>query len=79
MLFRTPDEWRFAVHFDEPRGVADGRLDDPAPSGEPGTAQAALHRRAEELAHRRLEIAWREADGPGWWTGTVTGCGPLRP
>ncbi|GAA2157055.1 hypothetical protein GCM10009760_58750 [Kitasatospora kazusensis] len=77
VLYRTPDRWRFAVYFTDPRGVADGGLDHPVPSCEPEIAQAALHRRAEELTHRKLDVAWQEAGQPGCWTGAVTNTGPL--
>ncbi|MCF3133816.1 hypothetical protein [Streptomyces olivochromogenes] len=76
VLYRTADRWRYAVYFTEPAGVADGALTDPASSSEPGTAQAALLRTAEELTHRQLGVLWRESDQPDWWTGTVTSAGP---
>ncbi|MFE2723609.1 hypothetical protein [Kitasatospora sp. NPDC059327] len=77
ILYRTPDRWRFAVSFEAPGGIADGALDHPAPSCEPETAQAALHRRAEELTHRALEVSWQPADQPDQWIGLVTRAGPL--
>ncbi|MEV8529462.1 hypothetical protein AB0451_35955 [Streptomyces sp. NPDC052000] len=75
VLYRTPNQWRFALHFEAP--TAHGALDHPAPSCEPETAQAALHRRAEELTHRELEVSWQPTDQPDWWTGVVTKTGPL--
>lgn len=77
VLYRTPDRWRFAIYFEAPGGTADGALDHPAPSGEPETAQAALHRRAEELTHRQLEVSWQPTDRPDWWTGVITTVGPV--
>ena len=77
VLYRTPKRWRFAVYFEAPGGTADGALDRPEPSCEPETAQAALHRRAEELTHRKLDVSWQPADQPDWWTAVVTQVGPL--
>ncbi|WP_371678739.1 hypothetical protein [Streptomyces sp. NBC_01276] len=65
------------MYFEAPVGVADGHLDQPEPTCGPGTAQSALHRRAEELTHRELEVSWRPADLPDYWTGAVTKAGPL--
>ncbi|MEU3727161.1 hypothetical protein [Streptomyces sp. NPDC031705] len=79
VLYRTPDRWRYAVYFAGPGGVADGALGAPSPSCEPGAAQAAAVRKAEELGRRRLEVRWHAAHEPGWWTGTVTDAGPLPP
>jgi hypothetical protein len=72
VLYRTPERWRFALYFEGAGGVLDGALDRPAPDGEPGAAQAALHRRAEELTHRELEVRWQPGGEPDWWTGAVT-------
>ncbi|MFD8645792.1 hypothetical protein ACFV14_36415 [Streptomyces zaomyceticus] len=72
VLFRTPDHWRYALYFSEPRGVADGYLARPGSDGEPDDAQAAAHAKAEELAGRPLTISWRTGEKPGWWTGAVT-------
>ncbi|MFG2918859.1 hypothetical protein ACGF0D_38990 [Kitasatospora sp. NPDC048298] len=77
VLYRTPERWRYAVHFTGPEGVADGALDHPTTSGEPESAQAAMHRRAEEFTRRELEISWAEADRPDHWTGLITSAGPL--
>ncbi|MFJ9447887.1 hypothetical protein ACIRRH_39575 [Kitasatospora sp. NPDC101235] len=77
VLYRTPERWRYAVYFTGPKGVADGALDHPAASGEPESAQAAMHRKAEELTRRELEVTWQETDQPGWWTGVVTNAGPV--
>lgn len=81
VLYRTLDGWRYALYFAEPSGVADGALREPAPgpTSEPGIAQAACHRKAEELTRRRLEVSWRASDLPGAWTGTVTSAGPPPP
>ncbi len=77
VLHRTPDRWRFALYFEPPGGIADGALDHPAPTCAPEAAQTALHRRAEELTHRRLELSWQPTDQPDQWTGAVTKAGPL--
>ncbi|MER7511769.1 hypothetical protein ABTX82_25930 [Streptomyces lavendulae] len=77
VLYRTPERWRYAVYFEAPVGFADGYLAHPAPTSGPGTAQSALHRRAEELTHRELEVCWQPADQPDCWTGAVTKAGPL--
>jgi hypothetical protein len=79
VLYRTADRWRYAIYFTEPWGVADGALNDPVSSSEPGIAQAACHHKAEELTHRRLEVLWRESDQPDGWTGTVTSADPPPP
>ncbi|WP_405989015.1 hypothetical protein [Streptomyces sp. NBC_00986] len=79
VLYRTVDGWRYAICFTQPSGVADGALNDPAPSSEPGNAQAACHKKAEEFTHRRLEVLWRESDQPDGWTGTVTSADPRPP
>jgi hypothetical protein len=79
VLYRTVVRWRYAVYFNEPSGIADGALNDPASSSAPGIAQAACHQKAEELTRRRLEILWRESDQPDGWTGTVTSAGPRPP
>ncbi|MEV6198327.1 hypothetical protein AB0M19_38785 [Streptomyces sp. NPDC051920] len=79
VLYRTVHRWRYAIYFTQPSGITDGALSDPAPSSEPGAAQAACHQMAEELTHRRLEVLWSESDQPDWWTGTVTSAGPLPP
>ncbi|MFE2866290.1 hypothetical protein [Embleya sp. NPDC059259] len=78
MLYRTPERWRYAIYF-APGGVACGGLDDPPPSSNPGGAQVAVHRGAEEFTHRELEVTWNEADEPDRWTGVVTNAGPLPP
>ncbi|MFE4361019.1 hypothetical protein [Kitasatospora sp. NPDC056800] len=77
VLYRTPNRWRYAVYFTGPGGIADGGLDEPAPSCEPVIAQTAMHRKAEELTHRTLEVTWQEADQDGCWTGVITNPGPL--
>jgi hypothetical protein len=79
LLYRTVDKWRYAICFTEPSGIADGALDDPAPTSEPDTAQTAFRQKAEEFTHRLLEVHWRESDQPDWWTGTVTSAGPRPP
>jgi hypothetical protein len=79
VLYRTADGWRYAVCFTGPAGIADGALAGPAPSSEPGIAQAALVQQAEELTHRRLDVLWHAPDQPDWWTGTVTFAGLLPP
>ncbi|GAA4685767.1 hypothetical protein [Streptomyces youssoufiensis] len=78
VLYRTLDGWRYAIYFAEPSGVADGALHEhvAAPASEPGIAQAACHRKAEELTRRHLEVRWRASDQPDTWTGTVTSAGP---
>ncbi|MFE7529512.1 hypothetical protein ACFU7Y_27880 [Kitasatospora sp. NPDC057542] len=77
VLFRTPDQWRYAVHFEAPGGFADGFLDRPAPSCDAELAQAALRLKAEEITHRELEVSWQSTDQPDWWTGIITKVGPL--
>ncbi|MEV7778476.1 hypothetical protein [Kitasatospora sp. NPDC088351] len=77
VLYRTPDRWRYAVYFENPRGIADGALDRPAVSCEPETAQAAMRLKAAELTCRELDVDWAATDQPGWWTGAVTRVGPL--
>ncbi|MFF5715849.1 hypothetical protein [Streptomyces buecherae] len=83
VLYRTLDGWRYALYFAEPSGVADGALHDlvsaPGPASEPGIAQAACHRKAEELTRRHLAVSWRASDQPDTWTGTVTSAGPRPP
>ncbi|WP_030694365.1 hypothetical protein [Streptomyces globisporus] len=79
VLYRTVDRWRYAIYFTEPSGIADGALNDPVSSSEPGIAQAACRQKAEELMHRRLEVLWCESDQPDWWTGTITSAGPRPP
>ncbi|QMU70630.1 hypothetical protein [Streptacidiphilus sp. P02-A3a] len=79
VLYRTVDRWRYAIDFTSPSGIADGALNDPAPTCEPGTAQTACRHKAEELTHRLLEVHWRESDQPDWWAGTVTSAGPRPP
>lgn len=66
-----------AMYFEAPGGTADGALTQPEPSCEPATVQAALHLRAEDLTHRKLEVSWQPTDRPGWWTGVVTKAGPV--
>ncbi|MFJ8785370.1 hypothetical protein [Streptomyces sp. NPDC102476] len=66
VLYRTPDGWRYAVHFTGPAGIADGTLAGPPPSSEPDIAQAALVQKAEELIHRRLDVLWYAPDQPDW-------------
>ncbi|WP_217198594.1 hypothetical protein [Streptomyces buecherae] len=77
----TLDGWRYALYFVEPSGVTDDALHDPVsePASEPGTAQAACHRKAEELTRRHLEISWRASDQPDTWTGAVVSAGPRPP
>ncbi|WP_189282321.1 hypothetical protein [Streptomyces atratus] len=65
VLYRTPDGWRYTVHFTGPAGIADGALAGPPPSSEPDIAQAALVQKAEELTHRRLGVLWHAPDHPG--------------
>ncbi|MFJ4012896.1 hypothetical protein [Streptomyces sp. NPDC090026] len=79
VLYRTVDKWRYTIYFTDPSGIADGALNDPAPTSEPDPAQTACRQKAEELTHRRLEVSWREADQPDWWTGAVASAGPRPP
>ena len=75
VLYRTPERWRFAVYL-VAGGILDGYLSEPDPACEPALAQAALERRAEELAGRALRVVWRVTDKPDWWTGEVVGADP---
>ena len=59
-----------------PGGIACGTLDGPDPGCEPEIAQAALEQTAEEFAEHVLEVVWRPAEQPDWWTGEVTKAGP---
>ncbi|MCX4918923.1 hypothetical protein [Streptomyces sp. NBC_00687] len=76
VLYRTPDNWRYAIYFTGPPGVADGALADPPSPSEPDVAQAALLHKAEELTRRQLEVLWRASDQPDSWTGSVASAGP---
>lgn len=76
VLYRTPDNWRYAVYFTGPAGVTDGALADPPSSSGPDVAQAALLHKAEEFTRRQLEVLWRESDQPDWWIGSVASAGP---
>lgn len=77
VLYRTAERWRFAVYL-AAGGVLDGYLSEPGRDCEPSLAQAALERRADELAGRVLRVAWRAADKPDWWTGEVIGADPVE-
>ncbi|MFF9070283.1 hypothetical protein ACF09E_33560 [Streptomyces sp. NPDC014891] len=79
VLFRTANEWRYALYFSDPGGVADGRLPHPGPGGTPDEAQTAARAKAQEIAGRPLTISWRPDTAPAWWTGTVTTTPPERP
>ncbi|MFH8836215.1 hypothetical protein [Streptomyces sp. NPDC017868] len=70
VLYRTPDAWRFAMHFSG--AVVDGHLSQPNADSEPDEAQTAAHSKAENLADRPLTISWEANDEPDWWTGTIT-------
>ncbi len=72
VLFRTPDRWRYALYFSEPRGVADGCLAHPGADSEPGEAQTAARAKAEQIAGQSLAISWQTSEEPGWWTGAIT-------
>lgn len=72
VVCRTPDGWRYAVHFTGPAGIVDGTLAGTPPSSEPDVEQAALVQKAEELTHRRLDVPWHAPDQPEGWIGTVS-------
>ncbi|MGW5779141.1 hypothetical protein [Streptomyces sp. NPDC003863] len=76
VLYRTPDLWRYAVHFSG--GIVDGYLVQPCADSEIREAQTAALAKAEELAGQPLKIAWEPSDKPDRWTGTVT-TGPSEP
>lgn len=79
VLYRTPDQWRYAVYLTGPAGIADGALVDPPSSSKPDIAQTALLQKAEKLTRRRLEVLWHASGQPDCWTGTVADAGPLPP
>jgi RimJ/RimL family protein N-acetyltransferase len=72
VLHRAPDQWRYAIYFDEPRGVADGYLGHLAVTCELEIAQEALRRHTEEFTLCQVEVAWQAPDTPDWWTGAVS-------
>ncbi|MEV7533747.1 hypothetical protein [Streptomyces hydrogenans] len=72
VLFRTVDQWRFALYLAEPQGVADGYLTHPEADGEPAEAQVAACLKAEEFADRPLTVSWRPSEKPDRWEGTIT-------
>ncbi|MFJ6424198.1 hypothetical protein [Streptomyces hydrogenans] len=72
VLFRTVDQWRFALYFAEPQGVADGYLTHPGADGEPAEAQVAARLKAEEFAGRPLTVSWQSSEKPDWWEGAIT-------
>ncbi|MFC9792959.1 hypothetical protein [Streptomyces sp. NPDC057695] len=72
VLFRTPDEWRYAVYLADPGGVLDGVLPDVSPEGSPESAQEAMHLRIEDAFQQPVRMAWAPTGKPDWWTGDVT-------